>query len=84
MLDLRKRDWAKVFLSELEIPLHILPALHESPDIVGTITSLGAAETGLPKGIPVVAGAGDMGALAVGTGSQLQALPVQPLALPVI
>ena len=27
MLDLRKRDWAKAFLSDLEIPLHILPTL---------------------------------------------------------
>ncbi len=68
MLDLGTREWAKAFLSKLEIPLEILPTLHESPDVVGAITSLAASETGLPVGIPVVAGAGDMGALAVGTG----------------
>ena len=68
MLDLRQRQWAVPFLSELRIPLEILPTVHESPDVVGTITAQAARETGLPRGIPVVAGAGDIGALAVGTG----------------
>jgi xylulokinase len=45
-----------------------LPALFEGPEICGRIDAAGAAATGLAAGTPVVAGAGDQGAGAVGMG----------------
>jgi xylulokinase len=68
MLDLEKRDWAWELLSELGISSSILPSLHESPELVGRVTADCANETGLKAGISVVVGAGDMAALAIGTG----------------
>src|SRR5205809_133304 len=46
----------------------LLPALFESPDICATVSTQGAAATGLKSGTPVVAGAGDQAAGAVGMG----------------
>ena len=45
-----------------------LPPLFESPDVCARISESGAAATGLLKGTPVVAGAGDQAAGAVGLG----------------
>src|SRR5206468_1624168 len=44
------------------------PALFESPQVCGKISAEGAAATGLKAGTPVVAGAGDQAAGAVGMG----------------
>lgn len=68
MLDMRRRDWAFDLLDELHVKTEWLPPVHESPEVIGHVTREAAAATGLPEGIPVVAGAGDMAALAVGTG----------------
>src|SRR2546430_15449457 len=46
----------------------LLPPLYESPEICGRISAAGAAATGLRSGTPVVAGAGDQAAGAVGIG----------------
>jgi xylulokinase len=46
----------------------LLPALHESPDICARVSAEGAAESGIAAGTPVVAGAGDQAAGAVGMG----------------
>src|SRR3989442_15225846 len=46
----------------------LLPALHESPDIWAKVSAEGAAASGLALGTPVVAGAGDQAAGAVGMG----------------
>jgi xylulokinase len=45
-----------------------LPRAFESPEITGRVTRDGAKATGLREGIPVVAGAGDQAAGAVGMG----------------
>ncbi|MBO8140764.1 MAG: xylulokinase [Firmicutes bacterium] len=68
MLDMRRRDWFMELLDQLNVPAQWLPPVHESPDVIGTLTPEAASELGLLPGIPVVAGAGDMAALAVGTG----------------
>ncbi|HKL74581.1 MAG TPA: xylulokinase [Halanaerobiales bacterium] len=67
MLDLEKRDWANEILEKI-IDLDKLPELHESVDLIGSLTSEMAEKLGLKEGIPVVAGAGDMAALSLGTG----------------
>ena len=68
LLDVANRRWSKPMLEAAELDERCLPALYESPDIVGQITAEGAAETGLKIGTPVVAGAGDQAAGAVGMG----------------
>jgi xylulokinase len=45
-----------------------LPKVYESPEVCARISAEAAAKTGLTAGIPVVAGAGDQGAGAVGMG----------------
>ncbi len=46
----------------------MLPRVFESPEITGRVSADGAAATGLLEGTPVVAGAGDQAAGAVGMG----------------
>src|SRR5690606_38962552 len=46
----------------------LLPRLHESPEITGTLTADAARSLGLVAGIPVVGGGGDQAAGAVGNG----------------
>jgi xylulokinase len=50
------------------LPEEILPKAFESPEITGHVLKQGAHATGLQEGTPVVAGAGDQAAGAVGMG----------------
>jgi xylulokinase len=68
LLDVANRRWSKPMLDAAELDERCLPALYESPDVVGQVTAQGAAETGLKAGTPVVAGAGDQSAGATGMG----------------
>jgi len=68
LLDVAHRRWSKEVLSKTGIDAGLLPALHESPQVCGKISAAGAEATGLRIGTPVVAGAGDQAAGAVGMG----------------
>src|SRR5580692_1118097 len=68
MLDVANRRWSAEVLSKTGINQQMLPALYESPQICGKVSALGAEATGLREGTPVVAGAGDQAAGAVGMG----------------
>ncbi|MDR0222701.1 MAG: xylulokinase [Oscillospiraceae bacterium] len=68
LLDVPKRDWSGEILKLLEIDGALLPKVYESPEITGKITKSAAELTGLAEGTPVVGGAGDNAAAAVGTG----------------
>ena len=68
LLDVAKRRWSAEVLSGTGIEIDFLPALYESPEICGELNAEGAAATGLNLGTPVVAGAGDQAAGAVGMG----------------
>jgi xylulokinase len=68
MLDVARRAWSAEVLSKTGIDRALLPALGESPDICGKISATAAAATDLKEGTPVVAGAGDQAAGAVGMG----------------
>ncbi len=68
LLDTGKRRWSPEIVSALGLDAAILPQVYESPEITGRVTACASAETGLPAGIPVVAGAGDNAASAIGTG----------------
>ncbi len=45
-----------------------LPPIYQAKDIIGTVTASICAMTGLPQGIPVVAGTADMAATLLGSG----------------
>lgn len=68
LLDVPNRVWSDEVLSKLKIDKSLLGKMYESPDITGTIHSKAAEATGLAKGTPVVGGAADNAAAAVGTG----------------
>jgi len=68
MLDVANRRWSSEVLRGTKIPQEWLPALYESSDVCGKLSQEGAAATGLKIGTPVVAGAGDQAAGAVGMG----------------
>lgn len=68
LLDVTHRRWSTEVLNKTGIDLALLPALHESPQVCGKISAAGAEATGLRIGTPVVAGAGDQAAGAVGMG----------------
>jgi xylulokinase len=68
MLDVAGRKWSAEVLKAAQIDISLLPAVFESPDICGKISTAGAEATGLAPGTPVVAGAGDQAAGATGVG----------------
>jgi xylulokinase len=68
LLNVRQRRWSQVMLGGIGIPEQWLPQVYESPQITGQVTAAAAAETGLAAGTPVVGGAGDQAAGAVGNG----------------
>ena len=68
LLDVTNRRWSSEVLNKTGIKENLLPALFESPDVCGKISAAGAEATGLRAGTPVVAGAGDQAAGAVGMG----------------
>lgn len=68
LLDIKKRVWHKGLLGKLDIDADLLAPLYESPDVTGLVTDAVAKLTGLKAGTPVVGGAGDQPAGAVGNG----------------
>jgi xylulokinase len=68
LLDVASRRWSNEMLEAAEIDARVLPRVYESQEITGTVSAKAAAETGLSPGTPVVAGAGDQAAGAVGLG----------------
>lgn len=68
LLDVANKRWSQKMLDLCGIREYQMPALCESFDIVGGLLPSVAAELGLGE-IPVVAGAGDNAAAAVGTGT---------------
>ena len=68
LLDVANRKWSTEVLSKTGIDQRLLPALSESPQVCGNVSAAGSDATGLKVGTPVVAGAGDQAAGAVGMG----------------
>ena len=68
LLNVATRKWSGEMLAAAEIDLKLLPRVYESHEITGSVTPDAAAETGLRAGTPVVGGAGDQAAGAVGLG----------------
>jgi xylulokinase len=68
LLDVTHRRWSAEVAEISGIPMQWLPKLFEGPEICAHISAEAEAVTGLAAGTPVVAGAGDQGAGAVGMG----------------
>jgi xylulokinase len=68
LFDVAKRRWSRAMLDAMEMDGAYLPAVFESPEVTGQVSESGATATGLRAGTPVVAGAGDQAAGAVGMG----------------
>jgi xylulokinase len=74
LFDVTHRRWSSEMLTALEIDSGILPRAYESPEFTGEVSRETALVTGLAAGTPVVAGAGDQAASAVGNGIVLPGL----------
>lgn len=68
ILDVVNRRWSKEMMAVSNLPEEMLPKVLESPEVSGKLSDAGAKASGLKPGIPVVAGAGDQAAGAVGMG----------------
>src|SRR5947207_9640618 len=68
LLDVAHRRWSSEMLRAAGLNENCLPQLFESPEICAKVSAAGAAATGLREGTPIVAGAGDQAAGAVGMG----------------
>jgi xylulokinase len=69
MLALESREWAAGTLEQLGLDPEILPNLHPSATVIGSVTSAAAAASGLKAGTPVVIGGGDGACATVGAGA---------------
>lgn len=68
LLDIANRQWSDEVLEKLDIKKEYLAKVYESPEVTGYISEEASKLTGIPAGTPVVGGAGDNAAAAVGTG----------------
>ena len=65
-LDIKKRSWSERAVAATEISIEQLPKVFESNEITGMISKSTSKKLGIPI-IPVVAGAGDQAAGAIGS-----------------
>ena len=68
LMDVAKRTWSAAMLDACGIDESYLGRLIEGSEVGGALTASAAEELGLQAGIPVVGGAGDQAAGAVGAG----------------
>ncbi len=71
MMDTRKgrEGWSAYLAGRLGIPLDKLPEIVDGTETVGGLLADAATELGLEPGLPVIAGAGDVAATAIGSGA---------------
>ena len=68
LFDVSNRRWSDEILELTGVDRRLLPRVYESQEVSGRVSAEGAEATGLREGTPVVAGAGDQAAGAVGMG----------------
>ena len=68
LFDVAARKWSPEILEKLQINREWLAPVLESSEVAGKITAKASGLTGLPEGLPVVAGAGDQAASGCGNG----------------
>ena len=70
LMALARRDWDDELLAAAGVARDRVPRIVPADSLVGQVTAVAAAETGLPEGLPVVCGCGDAGASVWGAGSE--------------
>lgn len=68
LFSVRDRCWCRELLETTGIPMRFLPTVIESTDVAGVLQPDAAKSMGLLAGTPVVCGAGDQEAQAIGNG----------------
>src|SRR5918995_195449 len=68
LYDLSADDWSQAAVDHLELRAELLAPLVSSADVAGKLTAEAAEELGLPRGLPVAAGAADPPAAMLGVG----------------
>jgi xylulokinase len=68
LYDLKHGEWSKHLCEILEIPVELLPEIHDSTSIAGTLNSNVAEMSGLSRAVKVAVGGGDEEVGAVGAG----------------
>jgi xylulokinase len=68
VFDVVQREWSHDMMGALGLDRDLLPRCYESSEVTSTISRAAAEQTGLAEGTPVVGGAGDQAASAVGNG----------------
>ncbi len=66
--DMRSGTWDKYMCDMLGIPMSFLSDIYACHEVVGTVTTLAATQSGLAEGTPVVAGALDAACGTLGAG----------------
>jgi xylulokinase len=69
LVDFSRGGAASDVLSELGLRKDLIPSLFAPHQVIGTVTPAAAQETGLPEGLPVVAGWNDLNACVLGSGA---------------
>lgn len=67
-MELETRQWSNSLLGDLGIDSAKMPQILPSCSICGTVTAAASTATGIPRGTPVVIGAGDLASAALGSG----------------
>lgn len=68
LLDVGNREWSSRMLELAKLDPDLLPPVYESIEITSEVSVESAKITGLSAGTPIVGGAGDNAAAAIGTG----------------
>lgn len=69
MVDMEARAWSEDLLAAADIDPAIMPDLFHPGEVIGHVTAGAAEESGIPEGLPIVAGGGDGQCAATGTGT---------------
>ena len=67
--NMRTGKWDMEMAQEMEIPADFLPEIVRCDQVIGKVTAAASLETGLPEGIPVIAGGLDAACGTLGTGA---------------
>lgn len=68
LLDVATDAWSQELLDTVGIAPAAMPTVDGSVNVIGTVTAEAAMATGLPCGVPVVAGSGDIASATLGAG----------------
>ena len=68
MFDVARRQWSRAILDGVGIDPALLPQVFESAEVSSHVSEEGASASGLAQGTPIVGGAGDQAAGAIGIG----------------